>query len=120
MAVPQSETPKEAIVLDRKLHEEMFHFHDALVLDLVLNIAKRFASITLQAYPTYESKDRKLVVLWFEDVSSISSTVDLKEMQRNEVAGTVVAIRLHERDQTTKIYLTGGAILIRSKSPKMT
>lgn len=119
MEVPHPNLLKDARELDKKLNEEMFHFHDALVLDVHLVVAKGFASISLLAYPIYESKDREPVVIWFEDVSVYASTLDLKEMKRNEFAGTVSSIRLQERDRTTKIFLSGGTILIRSKTPKL-
>ena len=95
--------------------EELNDFHDAIVTDLSLDVANGFASVSLMAYPKTDCRDRSPYVLSFENVSLISSTLDLKEMKGNEFAGTVVHIKGHERDQTTKLYLTGGVILIRSR-----
>lgn len=90
--------------------------HDALRGEVGLDVRSGTARIALTADPDEHARERRPYVLTFTGVTEFTTTVDLAEIARHAVAGTVVAVRKQRSGRITYIYLTGGLISIHCAS----
>ena len=95
---------------------ESIEFHDALLLDISVNVANKEILVRPSLFPVGKAIIRSVVDLRFNGVFYFSLIADLGELEQNAFAGHVVDARLPEDGQTTRIYLTGGILIIQSLS----
>jgi len=91
-------------------------FHDGILQKYSVDFQNQTAEILLSGYSNSNSKSRIDFKLMFHEVNYFSFTVDANELGRHRFAGNIVYLRIDDNDGTAKLFLTGGALLVRAIS----
>lgn len=91
-------------------------FHDGVLLSVSFDIAKREVHVKVLAYETDDAKTRTPFLIKFEHVVSSSFVSDMDELANNALSGHIVSLHLPEIDGTTRMNLSGGTLVIVSRS----
>ncbi len=70
--------------------------------------------ILAMIYPTADASQRRLVEISCQDVSRVSSTLDVIELRRNHWAGHIS--QGHLKDDALWLYVTDGFIEVRAQA----
>ena len=90
--------------------------HDALIEGIAVDARKKSVSVRLLAFPNENSRDRKPIEFIFMDVSSITTSANLDQIEVNSFAGTVNHWHLAEGPGCSYFYLIEGYIAVTSRS----
>ena len=88
--------------------------HDSQVETILVDPVGETVTVSLLSYPTYESRDRIPIKILFTEVTSVSTSSDMKELAKNRGAGNVVQWHISKTAGTSFISLTGGYLAITS------
>jgi hypothetical protein len=86
--------------------------HDAQVEGYEVDPVRKVVTVKFCAYPADPSRERIPVTIVFSQVTSVSTIMDLGEIDRNRTFGNVVQWHIAEKEGTSFIQLTGGMLAI--------
>ncbi|MDR3055128.1 MAG: hypothetical protein LBU53_06970 [Zoogloeaceae bacterium] len=90
--------------------------HDSNIKSMRIDYAKKVVEIDMDFG---EKSVRTPVTITFNEVSSISETSDLVELNKNARFGNICYWRPRQAEKITHIYLVDGCISIRAESVTM-
>jgi hypothetical protein len=98
---------------------ELPDLHDAVVVDISLNIAAQNLSIGIEYYVRATDSKRVRGLIEFSDVATVSQNVVLNELIRNRSAGNVTYWIPSAAVGDTFIYFAHGYMQVHAAAPRL-